>query len=172
LKNDLGDGSVTLKSLNVLKNHCIRCGKISDLQLNGIKPERVAMVIGGLAILIGMMESFNIAVIYPIEAGLRMGVMWDLYLRATKRDRREQAIMDAAQIFHVDIVRAERVTEMVRSLYLQLKPSNEDYLRLLAWAAMLHEVGLVVSHTGYHKHGAYMVETSTWQVLLRVNKEP
>ncbi len=32
--------------------------------------------------------------------------------------------------------------------------------RFLEWAARLHEVGLSVSYSGYHKHGAYLVEHS------------
>jgi len=32
--------------------------------------------------------------------------------------------------------------------------------RLLAWAARLHEVGLALARSGYHKHGAYLIEHS------------
>jgi exopolyphosphatase/guanosine-5'-triphosphate,3'-diphosphate pyrophosphatase len=28
---------------------------------------------------------------------------------------------------------------------------------MLAWAARLHEIGLVISHNQYHKHGAYIL---------------
>ena len=160
VNNGLGDGKLTLKSLNALKQYCIRCGQLSELELNGIKPERVAMVIGGLAILIGLMLEFNIEVLLPVEAGLRMGVMWDLYLRATKRDRREVSVQKITQLFHIDMSRANRVADMVKSIYQQLKPASDTYLRLLYWSAMLHEVGMVVSHTGYHKHGAYMIENA------------
>jgi len=31
-------------------------------------------------------------------------------------------------------------------------------MHYLGWACMLHEIGLAVSHTGAHKHGAYLVE--------------
>lgn len=160
INNGLGDGRLTLKSLNALKQYCIRSGQLSELELSGIKPERVAMVIGGLAILIGLMEEFNIEVLAPVEAGLRMGVMWDLYLRATKRDRREVSVQKIAQLFHIDMSRANRVADMAKSIYQQLKPTTDTYLRLLYWSAVLHEVGMVVSHTGYHKHGAYMIENA------------
>jgi exopolyphosphatase/guanosine-5'-triphosphate,3'-diphosphate pyrophosphatase len=116
VNNGLGDGKLTLKSLNALKQYCIRCGQLSELELNGIKPERVAMVIGGLAILIGLMLEFNIEVLLPVEAGLRMGVMWDLYLRATKRDRREVSVQKITQLFHIDMSRANRVADMVKSI--------------------------------------------------------
>ncbi|WP_423707961.1 Ppx/GppA family phosphatase [Undibacterium sp. WLX3042] len=160
INTGLGDGRLTLKSLNALKQYCIRSGQLSELELSGIKPERVAMVIGGLAILIGLMEEFNIEVLAPVEAGLRMGVMWDLYLRATKRDRREVSVQKIGQLFHIDMSRANRVADMAKSIYQQLKPAKDTYLRLLYWSAILHEVGMVVSHTGYHKHGAYMIENA------------
>jgi len=160
LKGGLGDGKITLLSLNALKQYCIQCGKISDLELSGIKPERVAMVVGGLAILIGLMSEFQIEVLIPIEAGLRMGVMWDLYLRATKRDRREVSVQKIATMFNTDMARANRVVDMVKSLYQQLKPASDNYLRLLLWSARLHEVGMAISHTGYHKHGSYMIENA------------
>ncbi|MBC3869055.1 Ppx/GppA phosphatase family protein [Undibacterium oligocarboniphilum] len=160
IKGGLGDGKLTLNSLNALKQYCVQCGQISDLELSGIRPERVAMVVGGLAILIGLMTEFQIEVLIPIEAGLRMGVMWDLHLRANKRDRREVAVQHVAQLFHTDMSRANRVADMVKSLYLQLRPAGDEYLRLLQWSATLHEVGMVVSHTGYHKHGAYMIENA------------
>lgn len=159
-KNGLGDGSLTLKSLTALQQHCIQAGQISRLELSGIKPERVSMVVGGLAILIALLEEFKIDNLYPIEAGLRMGVMWDLYLRSTKRDRREQSVHNVVAMFHADISRANRVAEMACSLYAQLKPATNTHVRHIYWGAMMHEIGMVVSHTGYHKHGAYMIENA------------
>ena len=34
--------------------------------------------------------------------------------------------------------------------------SRDDNLTLLQWAASLHEIGLSISHNGYHKHSAYI----------------
>jgi exopolyphosphatase/guanosine-5'-triphosphate,3'-diphosphate pyrophosphatase len=159
-QNGIGDGAITLKNLQLLRQYCVQTGQVSLLEFEGIKPERVAMVVGGLAILIGLLVEFNITLLQPIEAGLRMGVMWDLYLRSTKRDRREQSVDKVVTMFHVDAGRANRVAELARSLYAQLKPSADTHVRHIYWSAMMHEVGMVVSHTGYHKHGAYMVENA------------
>jgi exopolyphosphatase/guanosine-5'-triphosphate,3'-diphosphate pyrophosphatase len=159
-KNGLGDGSITLKSLTALRQHCVQVGQISQLELDGIKPERVAMVVGGLAIVFALMVEFNITVMHPIEAGLRMGVMWDLYFRSTKRDRREESVQTMLTMFHADQTRANRVAEMARSFYAQLKPAADTHHRHIYWSAMMHEVGLIVSQTGYHKHSSYMVENA------------
>ena len=37
---------------------------------------------------------------------------------------------------------------------------DENHWLLLSWAAQLHEMGLAISHSGYHKHGAYLVLNS------------
>lgn len=157
-KNGFGDAEVTLDKLLALREYCIQKGEIDALNLSGIKPERVAMVIGGLAILIGLFQELNIKILHPIEAGLRMGVMWDLYLRSTKRDRREQSVLDFLSVFRADVGRANLAADMAHSLFLQLKPANENLSNYVYWSALLHEVGMVVSHTSYHKHGSYLLE--------------
>jgi len=61
----------------------------------------------------------------------------------------------------VDLAQAGRVESTVLGLFAQLERKWEDdpatARRLLTWAALLHEIGLTVSYTGYHKHGAYLV---------------
>jgi exopolyphosphatase/guanosine-5'-triphosphate,3'-diphosphate pyrophosphatase len=37
---------------------------------------------------------------------------------------------------------------------------EEDALRAIAWASKLHEIGISVAFSGYHKHSAYIVENA------------
>lgn len=157
-KNALGDGKLSLMSLHALKSRFIQSAHSSRLDLIGMRPDRAAVMVGGLAILIGVMEELSIDAITPISAGLRMGVLWDLQLRATERDRREQSVQEFMQRFHVDEARAKRVAALAGALFTRLKPSSDALVRYLSWCGLLHEVGLVVSHSGYHKHGAYLIE--------------
>lgn len=159
-KNGLGDGDLSLKSLDALKRRLIQFGRADRIDLAGMKADRATSITGGLATLIGMMQELGIKSIKPIEAGLRMGVLWDLHLRATKRDRREESVRDFAQRFRVDRKRADRVAQLSVDLYTVLKPADDRYARLLYWSGLLHEIGQAVSHSGYHKHGAYMIENA------------
>jgi exopolyphosphatase/guanosine-5'-triphosphate,3'-diphosphate pyrophosphatase len=159
-KNGLGDGLLSLKSLEALKRRLIQFGHASKIDLIGMKSDRAASITSGLAILIALMQEFGIKEVKPIEAGLRMGVLWDLHLRATKRDRRDESARDFLQRFKVDEARAERAAQVASAILTLLKPSDESYAKLLYWAALLHEVGLMVSHSGYHKHAAYMIENA------------
>src|SRR5690606_31524688 len=55
---------------------------------------------------------------------------------------------------------AARVAAMAGSLYALLKPQSDTHAKLLNWSALMHEAGMAVSHSGYHKHGAYLVENA------------
>jgi exopolyphosphatase/guanosine-5'-triphosphate,3'-diphosphate pyrophosphatase len=157
-RNNIGDGRVTPKSADLLKQRLIACGHASRIELAGLKPERAAVIMGGLSVLIGLMRELKIEVLTPVEAGLRMGVMWDLQLRATKRDRREVSVKDFAQRLQVDTARARQVAAAATTFYEFLKPAaGGAYNKHLQWSGWLHETGLAVSHTSYHKHSAYLV---------------
>jgi exopolyphosphatase/guanosine-5'-triphosphate,3'-diphosphate pyrophosphatase len=156
-KNNIGDGRVTLKNVETLKQYMITRGNSTRIDLVGLKNERTPVIMGGLSVLIGLMRELKVDVIAPVEAGLRMGVMWDLQLRATKRDRREESVEDFAQRLQVDTSRAREVAAAAVTFYDLLKPVAGAYGKHLLWSGILHEIGLVVSHTGYHKHSAYLV---------------
>lgn len=155
--NQLGDGGLSLKSLRALRDYLIYCGRASRIDLEGIKPDRIAVALGGLPVLIGLCEELGIRDMQPVEAGLRMGVLWDLHLRSSSRDRRRDSVKEFARKFGVNQTRANKVKQNSIRLLTLLEAENEHYDRLLAWAACLHEVGMSVSRTGFHKHGAYLV---------------
>ena len=159
-RNALVDGRLTPAGLEAQRQRFIAFEDVGRIDMPGLRPDRASTIIGGLAILIALVHELGIEVIVPVEAGLRMGVMWDLYLRSIARDRREQSVLAMASNFHVDQARAARVAQQAGALYAQLKPAGDSCVRPLQWSAMLHEVGLVVSQTGYHKHAAYIVENA------------
>jgi exopolyphosphatase/guanosine-5'-triphosphate,3'-diphosphate pyrophosphatase len=158
-KNGMGDGGVTLESLEALKKRLIRFGQVDRIQLAGLKPERAAVITGGVAVLIGVMKEAGIARLQPVEAGLRLGVLWDLHLRATRRDRRDQSVRNFMQRMGVDAPRAQSTADIASTLHARLR-GNDALSRLLYWSGLLHAVGQAVSHSGYHKHGAYMIENA------------
>ncbi|MBI3229409.1 MAG: Ppx/GppA family phosphatase, partial [Burkholderiales bacterium] len=160
-KNEIGSGLLNKKSMLALKQRFIASGNMSKISFPGLRPDRVSAVVGGLAVLIGLCDELGIALVNPIEAGLRMGVLWDLYLRSTQRDRREISVRSFLHKFNADQARAQRVADDAAFLFTKLKPvADDDMQKHLEWAALLHEVGMNVSHTNYHKHSSYIVENA------------
>jgi len=172
-RNSIGDGSLSQASLHALRDILLELGHVDAFSLPGIKRERVPVMVGGLSVLIGVMQELGVERLTAINAGLRLGVLSDLELRANRRDRRDAAIRACMRRFGVDSQRALRTASIASTLYEKLEP-GESRLPHLCWSAMLHEVGQSVSMTGAHKHGAYIAEhadlpgfTTREQGLLR-----
>jgi exopolyphosphatase/guanosine-5'-triphosphate,3'-diphosphate pyrophosphatase len=161
-RNRIGEGirngAISIDSLLALRDKLIGVGHADSFDLPGIKRERVIVMAGGLSVLLGAMQEFGVRAMTAINAGLRLGVLSDLELRAHRSDRRDGAIQDCMRRFGVDDERAQRTASIARQLYDKLGGSDEGLRRHLLWSCMLHEVGLAVSHTGAHKHAAYIVE--------------
>ena len=119
-KNSLGDGELSLKSLEALRERLIAAGRVGKIDLVGVKAERVAVILGGLPVLLGLAEEVGFKSLRSIEAGLRMGVLWDLYLRQRKRDRRQDSIRSFMRRFGVDERRAGMAQANAATLYEQL----------------------------------------------------
>ncbi len=81
---NLGSAGVSLQNLIALKRKLIEIRHIDNIKFDKLSPERAGSLVGGLAILIGLMQALRIDALTPVEGGLRLGVMWDLHLRAQK----------------------------------------------------------------------------------------
>jgi len=158
--NSIGDGRLTGKNLDLLRQHMIEAGRISRLDMPELRPGRAASVIGGLSILIALMRDLDIPVMHTVESGLRMGIMWDLCLQSTEQDRREQSVHRFLQRYGADRKRANQVADFASALYEKMSPDSDAYKKQLRWSALMHEVGMFISSTNYHKHGAYLVENA------------
>ncbi|MBQ5963882.1 Ppx/GppA phosphatase family protein [Massilia sp. ZL223] len=159
-RNTIGDGTVSQASLHALRDILLELGHVDAFSLPGVKKERVPVMVGGLTVLIGVMQELKIPRLTAINAGLRLGVLSDLELRANHRDRRDAAIRACLRRFDVDPQRAMRTAGIAAAMYERLQPQGDNLHHYLAWSSMLHEVGLAVSMTGAHKHGAYIVENA------------
>ena len=156
--NKLGDGTMSFSSLKALEKVLVECGHVDKFLLPGIKRERVFVMLGGLSVLLAVMEELQVARVEAINAGLRLGALCDLELRANRHDRRDDAIDSLLRRFRVDPERGARTATLARQLHTQLHAGANVHQRFLEWACRLHEVGQAISHSGAHKHGAYLVE--------------
>lgn len=150
-------GDITLQGLRELRRTFVRAGNLNKLRMEGLKPDRVPVAAGGLAIMLGVFEELGIQSMEVTDAALRLGVLYDLLGREQSQDMREVTALQFTQRYGADAQQARRVSELALRLYAQLRPNaTEADQRLLRWAAQLHEIGLSISHSAYHKHSAYI----------------
>lgn len=80
-RNQLGDEGVTTASLEAFKQRLLGFGRIERIALEKVRSERAESIVGGLTILIGLMQELGIARLRPVEGGLRLGVLWEMHLQ-------------------------------------------------------------------------------------------
>lgn len=74
--------ALTRAGLVRLRERFIEAGSVARVAQEWEAAARVSHLPGGLALLIALMEEFEVDVLVPVHAGLRVGALWDLYHRA------------------------------------------------------------------------------------------
>lgn len=167
-------GVITHEGLQLLKKSLIDSEYVDKSTLIGLKGDRKPVLPGGLAIMIAAFEELDIHRMEVTEAALRLGVLYDLMGRSQHHDMRFVTVEQFMQRYGVDRQQAKRVSETAVHFLNQFpKPKHEDRkdnLHILSWAAKLHEIGLTISHNGYHKHSAYIASHADMPGFSRLDQ--
>lgn len=153
---------ITVEGLEALIDQLLRASHVRELTFNSLSEDRRVVFPGGLAIVAEVFETLGLERMDVSEGAMRDGLLYDLVGRLTHEDARERTVRAMQARYHVDVAQAERVEATAAGFLAQVAPAwqLDDPLAesLLAWAARLHEIGLDVSHSRYHQHGAYLLE--------------
>jgi len=163
-QNGWSQQGITREGLARLGRELVAAGHVARLDLPGLKADRAPVFPAGVAILTGLFDALGIARMAAAPGALREGVLFDLLGRLRHEDVRDASIQRMCERYRVDAEQAARVERTAVTLLRQVARSwdldEAKWRPWLSWAAQLHEVGLAVSHSGYHKHGAYLVSNS------------
>ncbi len=159
-------GLVTRDGLAWLRQRLCAGRDAQRVRLEGLKDDRRAVIGGGLAVLRAVFEVLDIHQMHVAQGALRHGVLYDMLAReGGTGDVTANSVQRLALKFGADAQQARRVRRvaltLVRQLHADTAPGElAGDERQLDWAAQLHEIGSHISHTGYHKHGAYILENA------------
>ncbi|HVW64848.1 MAG TPA: exopolyphosphatase [Nitrosospira sp.] len=155
------NGDITRDGLENFREHMLRAGDVKKLEIPGLRPDRAPVIVGGFAIMSAAFAELGIRRMSQAMGALRQGVLYDLLGRFHKHDMREVTVKQFMQRYRVDAIQAGRVEALALMLGKQLltvdPDETEEMLQILSWVARLHEVGISVAHSGYHKHSAYIL---------------
>jgi len=160
------EGQITREGLDWLRERLLKAQSADRVRLEGMKEDRRAVIGGGVSVLRAVFDLLGIAQMQIAQGALRHGVLYDLLDREHEQtDQRSASVQRLANNFRVDTTQALRVSKVARHLLHALAPAQasedpERHLRKLGWAAQLHEIGSLVSHSDYHKHGAYILDNA------------
>ncbi len=163
-------GSVTREGLDWLLDRLLKAGSIEKLRIDGMREDRKAVIGGGISVLRAVFDLLDIREMKVAQGALRHGVLYELLDRDRGvADLRTATVAALAHRFAADAAQARRVGETAAALYMQIDPNARNAepssrpgraLRKLRWAAQLHEIGVQISHSDYHKHGAYILDNA------------
>ena len=158
------EGQVTRAGLDWLLERLLKAQSADRLKIDGMKDDRRAVIGGGVSVLLAVFGLLEINEMQAAQGALRHGVLYDLLDREQDTtDLRSTTVQRIGKKFDADAAQAVRVSRVSRHLFMTIMAGLPDaetgrFQRKLDWAAQLHEIGSRISHSDYHKHGAYILD--------------
>jgi len=157
-------GSVTREGLDWLQDKLLAAQSTDRLRLAGMRDDRKPIIGGGLSVLRALFDLLGIERLEQASGGLRHGLLQEMLGSGQQQhtDLRDHAVERLAAKFGADPVHGNRVGRIANALFRQITGGavDERVSRKLTWAAQLHEIGGHISHSDYHKHGAYILDNT------------
>jgi exopolyphosphatase/guanosine-5'-triphosphate,3'-diphosphate pyrophosphatase len=159
-------GTITREDLDWLRDVLVASGHSDKVKLAGLKEDRRPVIGGGLAVLRAVFDTLDIDEMEAAQGALRHGVLYDMLDREqADTDVRSATVSRLCAKFDADTAQASRVSRTACTLLRRLRTGEDPqdlarHERKLSWAAQLHEIGAAVSHSDYHKHGAYILDNT------------
>jgi exopolyphosphatase / guanosine-5'-triphosphate,3'-diphosphate pyrophosphatase len=129
--------------------------------------QEAEMVAAALLIYVELARMYGVDEFLVCNANLRDGLLKEMSQGGAWTNELSQQItrsaIDLGRKFHFDEPYARHVADLSRTLFRQLQDKHELDSRhelVLYVGALLHEVGLYISHRAYHKHSMYMIRNS------------
>lgn len=158
----LSDRGITYGGIQALIAELKAAGQMDNVQFNSLAAERKPVFAGGLVVLKAIFSELGIGEMMTSEGGLREGLLLDLAGRIHHRDTRDRTVFSLMRRYHVDFKHAARIKTTALHVLDQvsgiLEIDRDLAYPFLIWAADLHEIGLDISHSRYHRHGAYVLD--------------
>jgi len=144
--------------------------RVGGAQLNR---QRAEIIVAGGQLLEALMETLKIDELVSCDWALREGIVIAHLARRVEtvtasparleRDPSLRGALALARRCEADLKHSHRVAYLSQQLFDELRPLHAlggEHRRLLAAAALLHDIGYFVSQTGHHRHSAYLIQNS------------
>ncbi|PLR30528.1 guanosine-5'-triphosphate,3'-diphosphate diphosphatase [Chimaeribacter coloradensis] len=154
------DERITLPKLEQLRRRAIQCGKLEELEIEGLTLERALVFPSGLSILIAIFKALNIDTMTLAGGALREGLVYGMLHLPVEQDIRHRTLRNLQRRYLLDSDQASRVAQLAESFALQLEEAwqlDAHARELLNSACLIHEIGLSVDFRQAPHHAAYLI---------------
>ncbi len=167
--NDANGLSFTLDELSEQVKRLIDTTPDERRKIDGLDSKRVDIIVAGSLLLHEVFKAFGIDAMTVSGYALREGVLFDRMASGAEQpagrlaDLRRSNVLRLAHQLDPDATHAETAAELALSLFDQTVEQHgfgDQARELLELAAIVHNVGLFISHAAHHKHTYYVVRHS------------
>lgn len=155
---------ITRGALKKLRKALVSAGHVDKVQLAELSDERRPVLAGGVAVLSAVFKSLDIDIMRVSDLALREGLLYEMVGIRQHHDSRDQTVHTLIRRYGLDTDHARRIEMTANALLSQVARdwdlTDTESAKMLGWAASLHEIGLIISHSSFHKHGAYILQNA------------
>jgi exopolyphosphatase/guanosine-5'-triphosphate,3'-diphosphate pyrophosphatase len=144
--------------------------RVADrLAVPGLDPRRADIILGGVIVLEQVFKSLGITELVTSDYALREGVLLDVVRRRQAgtlghlRDLRYESVLHLAALAPSEREHCDRIAALAGQLFegtRHLSGLSDEAEEWLEAAAILQNVGLVISHDRHHLHSYYVIRNS------------
>ncbi len=158
--NNWSQTGITMEGMQACKHACFDLGHIDKLtQLSGLSEDRRPVFIGGLVIVYALMKAFSLQQMDVSLGALREGLIYEMSDGPKTTSVTKRSIRKLCEQFTVDTLHTEHVQRHAEDILIKINLKiTRRILALLFGAVKLHEIGLSIAHSQYHKIGAYVIQ--------------
>ena len=132
-------------------------------QVEGLSPLRADIILAGLAVMVELLERVDAREVVVSAFGLREGLLLEMVGKDVAEPHRQDPLLLAREFVERcqgDRRHVEQVRRLALMLFDQVGERTgcaPEERRLLEYAALLHDVGQLVSYRQHHKHSLQLI---------------
>ncbi len=165
-----GGTILKLKELRKVSKHLRELPLMERIEVPGINPSRADIIVGGAAVLETVMEELGVEELITSKRGLRHGLMIDVLTRKGLYPKegvsvRQRSVLHLARECNFDEKHSRKVQELTMELFdsageVGLHELGKEDRELMEHAALLHDIGNLISFRKHHHHTYYIIMNS------------
>lgn len=163
--------SFSRKELSKAVDTVLECSSTEERsRIPGLDPARADIIVAGAVILDEIFDALGLKTMTISDFALREGIILDTiekFYRKTKLDHlhdiRYASVIHIAENFQYEENHARQVARLALKIFDQTEALHDlgaNERVYLESAALLHEVGLFISHAQHHRHSYYLIRNS------------
>jgi exopolyphosphatase / guanosine-5'-triphosphate,3'-diphosphate pyrophosphatase len=160
---------IPAKSIRHVRKQFVALDLEKRLRVPGLEPRRADLAVAGAILLDELLRRLGAEEITLCDLSLREGLVLDYIARHRKEiaqvdrypDVRRRSVIELAERCHYWPEHSQHVARMALSLFDQTRAIHgltDREREWLEYAAILHDLGVLISYEGHHKHSYYLVK--------------